>query len=233
MITQIYSNDGLILSTDHYGGKIGSYIGAYGCGYDFCRFYRTATGVIMIFNGGATVSGEMNGEIWDFLTLNGVCTVSCEGEDCPVDFKAVKRTMFYIPPFETDSDKIREASLRDMYSIVECCFDTQRNEESYSLWYTDMSHRIRHGVTKAFMYENKGCISVDFIHGGTGCITQLAVMPEYRKNGIARSMLGFAEKYISSFNARAYVWAEDEAAQYYVNIGCVPEKTAFTYERLI
>ena len=58
MITRAYSFDELKLLNSYYGGKIRSYAEAYGFGYDFCRFYRSNSGSILINNSNGVFDGE-------------------------------------------------------------------------------------------------------------------------------------------------------------------------------
>lgn len=218
MIERIYSRECAYASDDYYGGKLESYLNAYGTGYDFCRIYSfSPKGSLLLYNANAVISGsaENFSELSAFLLMNRPDAIECDKEVSdrltPDGYDKVKRTLFRIRSAPTN-EHADELSLRTMYDILSTSFDGI----FFDLWYTDLSHRIRHNISMAVTYKSAACASVDFIHNGRAYISSLAVKPEHRRKGYARTVLDII---CGSINAEGYLWATEESAEYYYKSG--------------
>lgn len=229
MIKQVYDRSSLVLGDDYYSGKISAYFDAYGGGYDFCRFYRAedesgrAVGSIMIFNSNAVICGKYCGETDGFLSF-----AAPSGIECPPSISERLTLSGYIPKKRTvfklrsvcGTDEIRKGLqdpvlLGNMFNILDRCFDGL----CFDLWYTDMSHRIRHGISRAYLSRSDACAAVDFICEGKGYISSVGVIPESRGNGYGKMLLSCIAEDMERENICGYLMAEEHSADYYRKLG--------------
>ena len=180
MIKQIRSEDELdrpLLLETLLGRKMLAYMKAYGPNYDFCRFYKVTdeSGVGYMFFMNATMiictDGELEAtdELRMFVNMN--MTFRVEGNRKVLDgliglerYQVLNRTIFELIPDE-NSYKFAEEYvnfdpyLPDVYKILSEGFP---NISDFSLWYTDTSHRCRHGISRVFTYRDSTTASVVF-----------------------------------------------------------------------
>lgn len=217
MIRQLDSLENVRFSNDYYDIKTAGYVKAYGLSYDFCRLYDTGKGHVLVYNANAVISGGGDVcELRDFIEMTGPQTVECPvetGETLDLHgYEKHCRTLFEIKRITgyRVEDITDEPSLKIMSGIIGKCFEGT----DAALWHTDMSHRIRHGVSRAYMYKNSCCLSVDFSDNGMAFISCLATLPESRGKGFAACLMSYLADNFPK-NTRGYLWAEEEAAGYY------------------
>ncbi|MGN1100622.1 MAG: GNAT family N-acetyltransferase, partial [Huintestinicola sp.] len=92
-------------------------------------------------------------------------------------------------------------------------------ETEFDMWYADMSHRIRHGVSKAYMHKNAACACTDFIYEGAAYISQVAVMPDERGKGYGRELLDMISCELLNAGTVPRLWAYDDVMGFYRSIG--------------
>lgn len=232
MIRQIGGRAELACVGGYYGAKAAAYMEAYGGGYDFCRFYAAQdengliTGGALMFNAGLTVFGNVLEEELEGLIV--IC--GPEAVECPPHiarklvmsgYKRVKRTMFSIP-----ADRAFNAEgfgkgltipvpLMRMAVIMNECFEGILPD----MWYTDMSHRVRHGVSEAYLYRDSAAAAVDFVSGGEGYVSSVAVTPSARGKGYARDLLRYIAAELEKSNVRGFLWADEGSEGYYRKLG--------------
>lgn len=167
MITGIYSIkdfESAYLSTDYYGRKIRANYLAYGLDYDFCRFFTVASenggGTLSVCNKSAVLSGNGDIDFEELFEFLGLC--GCESFEYPSRFgekgnsywRSVKRTLFEFSPCAKALGWLDESpKLDDVYKIVSEGFPELSG--CHPEWLTDISHRVRHGVSKVFLFEEK------------------------------------------------------------------------------
>lgn len=172
--------------------KIRALYQAYGTGYDFCKFYKQAGTTLAFLDGSCVINSDSNTdseELSDFLAMNGFTDIFCSAtvgdaicKNLSADYNTVYAMRFC---GEAVSDEITETKSPDeVYSIIKTGFDID-----YEPWYLDMSHRIRHGVSRAFRLDRKAALVVQHDINGEALISQVAVVPEYRGRGYASKLL--------------------------------------------
>lgn len=105
--------------------------------------------------------------------------------------------------------------LESVFRVISSVF----GEISFDEWYVDMSHRIRHGVSRAFLLDySAACVQFD--ENGYVYISQAATMPESQNKGLCKSLL----RHIASVypNKTLYLHAEQEKIPLYEKIGFKP-----------
>lgn len=234
MLRRIYDGSMIAAGDDYYRGKIGAYMQAYGGGYEFCRFYTAtgslASGNIMLFNASAVAGGVFSDkdEFQDFIIMNCPQTVElprgmAERLSLP-GYDTVHRTLFlgeignFTQSEEVEAGLDSPVSLPQMFIILNSCFEGLK----YDLWYTDMSHRVRHGITEPLVYKGCSCISADFTAGDCVYVSSVATMLGARGNGYAGMLLRYKAAQLRSKRKQLYLWADDHSFGYYHKLGFKP-----------
>lgn len=119
-----------------------------------------------------------------------------------------------VPPLFTEGNLEKDPSPYRLWQIVSRSF-----EGITDLWYTDISHRIRHGVSRGYLYDNKAVLTVDFTYGGTAYISSVAVLPGERGQGLGRRLLYSVSRELLKENKTGVVWADESTADYYRKLG--------------
>lgn len=216
------------------GKKMLSYMKAYGPNYEFCRFYKitdeTGCGFMFIINSTLIICTDgkwrANQEINLFISMN--LPFRIEGDNSiiqeinlPERYQRLNRTIFELIPDDSPLESIEEhvefnPKLTDVYAILSEGFP---NIADFSLWYTDTSHRCRHGVSKVFTYRNSTTASVMFDIGSAVLIGQVATTAAARGRGYAREFLKWLAKFLNGLGKRAYLLALDVRKSFYEEIG--------------
>lgn len=216
------------------GKKMLSYMRAYGPNYEFCRFYKitneTGLGFMFIINSTLIICTdgnlEANSEIELFITMNLPFRIEgdmsiLKGINLPEKYQPLNRTIFELIPDDTPLEAIEEhvefnPKLTEVYDILSEGFP---NIADFSLWYTDTSHRCRHGISKVFTYRSSTTASVMFDIGSTVLIGQVATNVAARGRGYAREFLKWLAKFFNGLGKRAYLLALDVRTSFYEEIG--------------
>ncbi len=222
MIRQVSDITGLCDDDSYYSGKIRAHFRAYGGCYDFMRFFDIGGGVAAFFNSSLTISGVAEcdpEELKNFITMYSPHDIELPPEMAegviPDGYIAEERTLFRFVTGEYDASEELDESPRldDVFGIVSDSFGI---EDGYDLWLTDMSHRIRHGVSKVFL-SGKTTATMHFVENGRAFFGQIATSPEDRGKGKARRLLyRLGERYET-----AELFAKEERAGFYKEIGFI------------
>lgn len=203
--------------------KIRALFQAYGTGYDFCKFFKQGSAVLAYLDGSCVLYCDNNAdfiELSDFLQVNGFSDLFCSEDVAdmlskyiPADYQKVISMKFSGNSCPAD---IREAnSLIDLFSIVSTGFDIE-----FEPWYLDMSHRIRHGVTRAFQLDEKAALVVQHNINGEALLSQIAVVPNFRGNGYASKLIRAVCSVLSP--SECYVICEPKLLSFYEKVGFEP-----------
>lgn len=235
------------LPNEHHARKISTLYDAYGIGNSFCRFYAICAndidakdyGFTSIY-GIAAVMGELmilsnlkdkadipdhiNEELCAFIFASEFEEIGVnpdyadllkdklsQGYDC--SYSDIHRYNGELPIRE-----IRPKSkphLEQVYKIVNSSFD----DVLYEAWYVDMSHRIRHGISKAYTYKDSTTLTVQYDVGGNIFISHVATLPRMRGRGYSTKLLQtIAHKYHSEGKI-VELAARKEMREFYNKIG--------------
>lgn len=229
------------------GRKMIAYMKAYGAGYDFCRFYKimdeTGTGFMFIINSTLIIctdgSLQATEELQFFISMNLPFRV--EGDSrilhqirLDEHYQVLNRTIFELVPDEKSQDFAEEyvdfnPSLPDVYSILSEGFP---NISDFSLWYTDTSHRCRHGISRVFTYRDCTTASAVFDIGDEVLIGQVATKVSARGSGYAREFLKWLAYFLNNLGKRAFLLALDVRVSFYREIGFREIETEIVLERI-
>ncbi|MDE5764852.1 MAG: N-acetyltransferase [Ruminococcus sp.] len=229
------------------GRKMLAYMKAYGAGYDFCRFYRiddeSGTGFMFIINSTLIICTdgmlEATDEIRFFISMN--LPFRIEGDSrilkkicLPEHYQVLNRTVFELVPDENNNDFSEEyvdfnPNLPDVYRILSEGFP---NIADFSLWYTDTSHRCRHGISRVFTYRGCTTASAVFDIENVVLIGQVATEITARGSGYARQFLKWLAYFFNSIGKRAFLLALDIRVSFYKEIGFRETEKEIVLERL-
>ncbi|MBR2283360.1 MAG: GNAT family N-acetyltransferase [Ruminococcus sp.] len=232
------------------GRKLLAYMKAYGPGYDFCRFYKVTDnenadgeGFMFIINSTLIICGNgcltATEELQIFIEMN--LPFRIEGDQKVLRgikpgnrYQELNRTIFELVPDE-NSYKFAEEyvnfnpSLPDVYGILSEGFP---NIADFSLWYTDTSHRCRHGISRVLTYRDCTTASVVFDIGNEVLIGQVATKVSARGSGYAREFLKWLALWLNNMNKRAFLLALDVRVSFYREIGFREAEHEIVLERI-
>ena len=219
------------------GRKMLAYMKAYGPGYDFCRFFKVTdnerpgcAGYMFIINSTLIICADgvlgATEELQIFIEMNQPFRI--EGDQKILKgikkgdrYQELNRTVFELVPDE-NSYKFAEEYvdfdpyLPDVYKILSEGFP---NIAVFSLWYTETSHRCRHGIRRVFTYRNSTTASVVFDIGNEVLIGQVATKAAARGSGYAREFLKWLALFLNNLGKRAFLLALDVRVSFYREIG--------------
>lgn len=232
------------------GRKMLAYMKAYGAGYDFCRFYKITgeygnigEGYMFIINSTLIICGdgqlEADDELQIFINMNMPFRIEGDqkilsGISREDKYQVLNRTIFELVP-DKDSYTFAEEFvdfdpyLPDVYQILSEGFP---NISDFSLWYTDTSHRCRHGISRVFTYRNSTTASIVFDIGNEALIGQVATRVSARGSGYAREFLKWLALFLNNNGKRAFLLALDVRVSFYREIGFREVEHEIVLERI-
>lgn len=202
MIEQVFDEKKLLAALgetkDLFSGKIWALYAAYGFKYDFCTFFVQENGaVIGNYYGKAAVfcpdgADSDYEELAQFLSMPifGEVLMSHElAEKLGLAENAVRNNIVRFCGSETMGDITKEdvdkmPALGKVYEILKDGFDID-----YSIWYTDISHNIRHGISESFVYNGAATVTKMFTYGNVTFLSFVAAALNARGTGAAKKLV--------------------------------------------
>ncbi len=241
------------LEKNHYSRRIKSHFLAYGVSYDFCRFYFVRENeasyndaVVSIFNSSMVVS-VFEGHILSDDEISELATLVYMTKPVTVelrvdfskklsrliseDYNVFDRTMFefvckdHIPKLDVDE----LPKMDDVYNILATSFPAIRN--SYSLWLTDTSHRVRKGLSQSFTLKNCSSATIQYIIDGIAFVGHVATIPKERGKHHARELLYWIGERLNDDGFSVQLFARSYNVSYYTEIGFLPIYNDIVFER--
>lgn len=198
--------------------KIRSLLLAYGMKYDFCRFYTAENLFAAQLNGDFVICdcGKTDiEELAEFLCFSGFAGVFCSdklgrelSEKLSLEAKIINLMRF---GGEISGEIPETLSVSEAYSVIKTgfCFD-------FEPWYLDMSHRVRHGISR-FYGLCGSALAVQYSINGEALLSQVSTLPEKRGNGCASRLLSAVCGELRDF--AVYVLCENELVPFYQKNG--------------
>lgn len=198
MITQITDELELIQLEyyDIYEAKIKTLHTAYGMNYPFCRFFRQDDSLIISQLDRDFVVAQYShfgaAELAEFLRANRATGVFLSAETLDALLPYIRGEYlfnnlmeFSVQP-ETGHNALLDPlpKLDEVYNILCTSFTL-----NYETWLTDVSHRVRHDISRVYLYDGKTTATVLYDEDDIVFITQVATSPHSRGQGLAKTML--------------------------------------------
>ena len=200
--------------------KIRALLNAYGVNYEFCRFFISENTAIAMLYGDCIICefGKTDiEELCEFLGFNGFTEIFCSislGEAIQKYLK-VKTEQVNLMRFKGSPTprKLTELCPENAYNIIKTCFDID-----FETWYPDMSHFVRHGVSKLYGLDGSA-LAVQFDINGEALLSQISTLPEKRGQGCASSLISAVCAAMPY--SEIYVLCEDKLKGFYEKNGFV------------
>lgn len=238
------------LAAGHYSRRIKSTFRAYGCGYDFCRFYllsRDGQDILLInqFNStmiaaefdGVEVTDDDLGELETLINMNKPQNIEMDVELAKrlcgklTDYTPCDRTEFeYVSKNHTPRMKVEESPpLDEVFAILKTSFPAIAN--GHDLWLTDTSHKIRHGLSQSYMLGKCTTATVQYICDGVVLVGNVATIPEERGRFHARKLLYWIGEKLDKQGLCVKLFARNNRVSYYDEIGFKENSADIVFER--
>lgn len=222
MIKQIY-NEAEFLQLPEKGleaQKIRALFNAYGAKYDFCRFYRQSDSYISVLDRSFVICEDANAdydELANFLCMQGFTDVFCSdtagkalSDRLGCGFNKVNLMKFC---GNSPSVQFNDTpALSDVYKIISEGFDIE-----FEPWYLDMSHRVRHGISKCCVLDGKAALVIQHDLNGEALLSQVASLKAHRGEGMAKKLVSSVAANLAP--SEVYVVCEDDLVGFYEKCG--------------
>lgn len=222
MIKQIFCPDDLadLPAKGLEAQKICALFNAYGTKYDFCRFYRQGNSYISVLDGSVVVceDGACDYiELAYFVRMQGFSDIFCSetagkklANVLDSNCELVNLMKFIGGTGGCDFDA--DVPLSDVFAIIREGFDIE-----FEPWYLDMSHRVRHGVTRCCIVDNKAALVVQHDINGEALISQVASLKAHRGEGYAKKLVTSVAASLAP--SEVFVVCEDALVGFYEKCG--------------
>lgn len=219
MTERIYTAEQLSGLAEHgvEAQKIRALFLAYGGEYDFCRFFRQGRSYLAALDGSFVLAEQPGAdyeELAQFLEMHGFTDLFCSQEAGEALSPLVNADFTRVNLMERQGGGQgvlpEDKSPSEVWNII-----GSRFEIPFEPWYLDMSHRVRHRVTRCFS-DGKAALAVQHELKGEALISQVSVLREYERCGFARGLL---EQVCAALSGRAQVICEDSLRGFYERCG--------------
>lgn len=219
MTERIYTAEQLSTLPEHgvEAQKIRALFLAYGCDYDFCRFFRHGNSYLAALDGSFVIAEQPGAdyeEIAQFLCMHGFTDIFCSEESgnrlkplLPADFTLVQ---FMVYCGEKHGGFPPECTPMEAWSVIGSRFGIP-----FEPWYLDMSHRVRHGITRCFS-DGKAALVLQHDINGEALISQVSVLREFEGQGIAGSLV---RQVSAALSGEVQVICEERLCGFYEKCG--------------
>lgn len=213
--------------------QIQSLLRAYGMGYDFLRFYgdRESVTAMSVLDGNAALCFGEGVPLDELAALLPYVahTVTAE-HPLPLDGWQASRGREYLLPSPPARLESADTSLEQAYQVLSQVFDNI-HPGTYAQWYADLSHRIRHNVSQVYTL-NGVCTAVAYGEwSGWLGITQLATLPAFRGQGLARRLLAHISAVHRPARGLLLQSRNSHTDRFYQHLGFLPSAEWYCYRQ--
>lgn len=228
MIERIYTAEQLagLPESGAEAQKIRAMFMAYGGGYDFCRFFRQTnatrrvSGFLAALDGSFVISVDSGAdyeEIAQFLSMHGFTDLFCSFEagnqlKYLLSAKFSKVNLMEYAGDKNHAELPPKKSPSEVWEIIGSRFAVP-----FEPWYLDMSHRVRHGVSRCFS-DGKAALVMQHNINGESLLSQVCVLKEFEHQGYAGRLL---KEVCAAVPGRVQIICEDSLVEFYSKCGFV------------
>lgn len=208
--------------------RILSQLLAYGTGERFLEHWvqledNKPRAVISRMDGNITIFCEnVNDELLEFIEAVGYNTVFADKELFP-QYWSGEVLMKFVGKSETEiSDNIDfNPTIREIYSVLERCRGEGFEIPDFDSFYPDMSHRVRHNLSRVLAYRLEGqaiaCCMTSAETDNCAIISGVACLPEYRGKGYASKLVAKIAETLGDRDI--FVFCREELVGFYSRLG--------------
>lgn len=208
--------------------RIFSQLLAYGTGERFLEHWvqledNKPRAVISRMDGNITIFCEnVNDELLEFIEAVGYNTVFADKEFFPQYWSGEVLMKFVRKPETEISDNIDfNPTIREIYSVLERCRGEGFEIPDFDSFYPDMSHRVRHNLSRILAYRLDGqaiaCCMTSAETNNCAIISGVACLPEYRGKGYASKLVAKIAESLG--NRDIFVFCREELVGFYSRLG--------------
>ncbi|MFZ2540114.1 MAG: GNAT family N-acetyltransferase [Oscillospiraceae bacterium] len=121
--------------------------------------------------------------------------------------------------------------LQTGYNLLSKVFTGSINSTTYKRWYTDLSHRIRHDMSKIYTYQGACSATTYLMDDGTIIVAQLATIEQERGKGLAQKMLYHIASQTPNTREIMLLSQDKTSDKFYEKIGCTLLDKWYCYVR--
>lgn len=210
--------------------RILSQLLAYGTGERFLEHWvqledNEPRAVISRMDGNITIFCEnADDELLEFIEAVGYNTVLADKKLFPQYWSGEVLMKFVGQTNIKLSDNIDlNPSIREVYSVLERCREENFEVPNFDSFYPDISHRVRHNLSRILAYRLEGkiiaCCMTSAETNSCAIISGVACLPEYRGRGYAGELIAKIVKYLD--NREIFVFCREELVGFYNRLGFV------------
>lgn len=238
------------LCPDCYTRKLKSDFLAYGTDYDFLRFYKLSSdgdkAVIRMLNSTmlvatfcqAVLSDDDLEDIILFINMNKPSMIEIDysvaeriKDRLCNEYRCENRTEFeYDGIFESENIVPDPSpSLDDVFEIVRLSFPALA--DSYELWLTDTSHRIRRSQSILYCLDGSSTLMIKYMLDGYALIGQVGTHPDRRGQHYARKLIYAVNNIMHGRGLKVCLFAREKMVSFYKELGFGPKLEDIVFER--
>lgn len=217
-------------------GRIDAYYNAYGGEYDFCRFYSGENILIMNYCGEYFISAKDSfdsEELFFFLQSGGVSSATMNAE-C---YNALKNELggYYCEPLylmKSSSVEISESgsfteNYIEVFSVIKDAFSI--SDDAFSGWYTDICHRVRHGVSRLIALDGFSAVCTVLYENDKSCfLSHIGVKRQYQGRGLGKKLMGSAKAL--SGDKKLSLLCKTDKRGFYKSCGFICDEKPYAYQ---
>lgn len=208
--------------------RILSQLSAYGTGERFLEHWvqledDKPRAAISRMDGNMTIFCEAsNNELLEFIQAVGYSSILADRKIFPQYWNGEFLMKFVGKPETKISDNIDfNPSIREIYPILESCRGEGFEVPAFESFYPDMSHRIRHNLSRLLALRLDGQdVACCLTSAETECcalISGVACLPEFRHRGYASTLV--AEMIKALGNREVFIFCIKELISFYSKLG--------------
>ena len=149
------------------------------------------------------------------------------------NYQKLHRTTFALTPSapsdQFDPEDINESP--DLDTVYEILHEGFPNLMEHSLWLTDTSHRLRHGVSRVLTYRDSSTLTLIYDDHDAVLVGQVATKAAQRGSGYARDFLRWIASQLDAAGKHAALYALDIRKSFYREIGFREIDSEYVLER--
>lgn len=225
-----------IPATDSFITRIRALYRAYGDGYAFAAFWEqeidgAVVAMISRFEDKFslwTAEGCDTEELGAFLRFQGAGSVMLRA-DVPLCFPEAAHTiegavLEYADEADNSDIELSEPDFRRLYELLKTCESDIFRVPDYLMFLSDLTHRRSRGWLTVSAAERDGVLAASVMTvsecESAVVLGAVATRPDYRRRGLARSLVRSTASRIKGGGRRVFVYsASDANTQFYLNSG--------------